>query len=221
MTMPTFPLLLLALSACAAASAGPTPAPAPAPGPSPSPSPSPAPAPAVRADTGRRGYSPADVRFLQGMIAHHAQALEMTALVPERSRRADLRLLAERIGVSQQSEIAAMQNWLRSRGEQVPCVEPGHQHGGMEHMLMPGMATPGQMARMAAATGPEFDRLFLETMIRHHQGALTMVAELFATPGSGQEPELFRLASDVDADQRAEIARMEALLASSATPLPR
>ncbi|MFL5384010.1 MAG: DUF305 domain-containing protein [Longimicrobiaceae bacterium] len=170
------------------------------------------PSAAVQADTGRRGYSPADVHFMQGMIGHHAQALEMTSLVADRSRRADLRLLAERIQLSQQSEIAAMQNWLRTRGEPVPCLEPGHQHGGMEHMLMPGMASPEQMARLAAATGAEFDRLFLETMIRHHQGALTMVAELLSTPGSGQEPELFRLASDVDADQRAEIARMEAML---------
>jgi len=163
-------------------------------------------------------YSPADVGFMQGMIAHHAQALEMTALVPARTARADLRLLAERIRVSQESEIKTMEQWLLARGEQLPCLEPGHQHGGMEHMLMPGMATPEQMARMAAATGAEFDRLFLESMIRHHQGALAMVAALFATPGAGQEPQVFGFASDVDADQRAEIARMEVLLGALPHP---
>jgi uncharacterized protein (DUF305 family) len=163
-------------------------------------------------------FSPADVSFMQGMIGHHAQALEMTALVPARTARADLRLLAERIRVSQESEIKTMEQWLLARGEQLPCLEPGHQHGGMEHMLMPGMATPEQMARMAAATGAEFDRLFLESMIRHHQGALAMVAALFATPGAGQEPQVFGFASDVDADQRAEIARMEALLGALPRP---
>jgi uncharacterized protein (DUF305 family) len=111
-----------------------------------------------------------------------------------------------------------MEQWLLARGEPLPCLEPGHEHGGMEHMLMPGMATPEQMARMAAATGAEFDRLFLESMIRHHQGALAMVAALFATPGAGQEPQVFGFASDVDADQRAEIARMEALLAALPSP---
>jgi uncharacterized protein (DUF305 family) len=171
---------------------------------------------AVPADT--NGYSPADVSFMQGMIGHHAQALEMTALVPARTARADLRLLAERIRVSQESEIKTMEQWLLARGEQLPCLEPGHEHGGMEHMLMPGMATPEQMARMAAATGAEFDRLFLESMIRHHQGALAMVAALFATPGAGQEPQVFGFASDVDADQRAEIARMEALLGALPRP---
>jgi uncharacterized protein (DUF305 family) len=171
---------------------------------------------AVPADTS--GYSPADVSFMQGMIGHHAQALEMTALVPARTARTDLRLLAERIRVSQESEIRTMQQWLLARGEQVPCLEPGHQHGGMEHMLMPGMATPEQMAALEASTGPAFERLFLETMIRHHQGALTMVAELFHTPGAGQEPQVFGFASDVDADQRAEIARMEALLGRLPNP---
>lgn len=174
---------------------------------------------AVPADTGRQGYSPADVHFMQGMIGHHAQALEMTALVPARTARQDLRLLAERIRVSQESEIKTMEQWLLARGEPVPCLEPGHQHGGMEHMLMmPGMATPEQMAALEASTGPAFERLFLETMVRHHQGALAMVATLFATPGAGQEPQVFSFASDVDADQRAEIARMEALLGALPGP---
>ena len=164
------------------------------------------------------GYSPADVHFMQGMIGHHAQALEMTALVPGRTARADLRLLAERIRVSQESEIKTMQQWLLARGEPVPCIEPGHQHGDMMHMLMPGMATPEQMVALEASTGPAFERLFLETMIRHHQGALQMVAALFSTPGAGQEPQVFGFASDVDADQRAEIARMEALLGAHPNP---
>jgi len=164
------------------------------------------------------GYSPADVRFMQGMIGHHAQALRMTALVPSRSARADVKLLAERIEASQLSEIALMTQWLRVRGQEVAAAD-GHQHvhgpGGGE-ARMPGMLTDQELAALAAARGADFDRLFLESMIRHHQGALTMVAGLFATNGAGQEPELFRLASDVDADQRAEIARMQAMLGAPA-----
>lgn len=169
----------------------------------------------VPADTNRAGYTAADVEFMQGMIGHHAQALEMTGLVAGRAASPGVRLLAERIQVSQKDEITRMQNWLRVRGEQVPCVEPGHQHDDMAaHLMMPGMATPAQMAQLAAASGNAFDRLFLELMIRHHQGALRMVADLFAAPRPAQEPEFFQMANDVDADQRAEVARMEALLAT-------
>ena len=168
----------------------------------------------ARADTNRAGYSAADVEFMQGMIGHHAQALEMTGLVAGRAATPGLSLLAERIQVSQQDEIKRMQQWLRVRGEQVPCVEPGHQHDDMAHMMMPGMATPAEMERLAAANGIAFDRLFLELMIRHHQGALRMVADFFGSRGAAQEPEIFQVANDVDADQRAEIARMEALLAT-------
>jgi uncharacterized protein (DUF305 family) len=164
----------------------------------------------------------ADARFLRDMIGHHAQALEMTELVPGRAARADLRLLAERIAVSQKDEIATMERWLRSRGEPVPSADAHqHAHGAGDHAGMPGMATPEEMARLAASTGAEFDRLFLELMIRHHEGALTMVAELFAAPGGGQDPEIFQLASDVDADQRAEIARMRRLQNGSAPAAPR
>ena len=213
---------VLALAACTPRSAQ-TPQPVPVPVPAGSAS------AAVRADTERVGYSAADVRFMQGMIGHHAQALEMVALVPGRSSRRDIALIAERIRASQETEITSMQGWLRARGESVPTVlaGAGHTHGeGMDHLmmdhdLMPGMLTHEQMERLVAASGPEFDRLFLEGMIRHHQGALQMVAELFGSQGGGQEPQIFGFASDVDADQRAEIARMEAVLATISPPNPR
>ena len=164
--------------------------------------------------TGARGsYTAADVAFMQHMIPHHAQALAMTRLVPGRSTRADMRLLAERIEVSQRDEIAAMQQWLRDRGEQVPTVDPEHAHHAMGgHENMPGMLSAAEMAQLERATGPEFDRLFLQLMIRHHEGALTMVRQLLASPGAAQQTQVFSLASEVEADQRAEIARMRALL---------
>ncbi|HKP77023.1 MAG TPA: DUF305 domain-containing protein, partial [Longimicrobiaceae bacterium] len=186
---------------------------------------------AVRADTQRNGYTAADVRFMQGMIGHHRQALEMVALVPSRSSRRDIALIAERIRVSQETEISTMQQWLRARGEAVPTILSGAAHthddgmpagmAGMDHDLMPGMLTHEQMDRLVATSGAEFERLFLEGMIRHHQGALQMVAELFATQGGGQEPQVFGFASDVDADQRAEIARMQAVLATLPPTNPR
>jgi uncharacterized protein (DUF305 family) len=148
-----------------------------------------------------RPYVDADVRFIHNMIAHHEQALVMTDLVPIRSENEDLRRLAQRIDISQRDEIARMKRWLEARRESVP---EGHAHG----PLMPGMLTEEEVTRLAAATGAEFDRLFLEFMMRHHEGALVMVADLFSTAGAGQEPELFTFASHVDADQRSEIARM-------------
>ena len=172
----------------------------------------PPPTASARADSAARGYTAADVRFVQLMIAHHAQALVMTDLVPARTGRADIRLIAERIEVSQKSEIALMRSWLERRGENAPVPDRhGAPHDDAGHGSMPGMLTPEEMARLARATGAAFDSLFLEYMIRHHEGALTMVATLFATPGAAQESEIFRLASDVDADQRAEIARMRAM----------
>ena len=167
--------------------------------------------------TAHRAYTAADVRFVQRMIAHHAQALAMTALVPSRTGRPDVRLLAERIEISQRSEIALMQDWLRRRGEPVPdpvahdAPHDAHHGGSADSALMPGMLTPLEMERLAAAEGADFERLFLELMIRHHEGALTMVAEPFPAPGAGEEPEIFNLASDVDADQRAEIRRLRAM----------
>ena len=174
------------------------------------------------ADSARARYSEADVRFMQRMIGHHAQALEMTSLVPARSSREDMQLLAKRIEASQQHEIGLMRRWLEHRGEEAPSVSTHHEqqheqhhegagHEGMMPGMMPGMLTPEELARLSKATGAEFDRLFLQFMIRHHEGALTMVSEFFATPGAGQEPEIFSLASEIDGDQRAEIKRMRAL----------
>lgn len=160
-------------------------------------------------DLSRVPYTAADVQFMQGMIHHHSQALDMTALLPSRTARQDMRLLAQRIDVSQADEIRMMQDWLEARGQEAPSVHAHHAAGAT---LMPGMLTADQMARLAAATGPEFDRLFLEGMIQHHGGALLMVEGLFATPGAGQESEIFAFASDVDADQRMEIGRMRAML---------
>jgi uncharacterized protein (DUF305 family) len=166
------------------------------------------------ADLSRVPHTAADVRFMQGMIGHHAQALEMTALVASRSRNEDIRKLAQRIDVSQRDEISMMEEWLKSRGQPLPAPHAHHAHGAA---LMPGMLNPDEMARLTAANGVEFDRLFLAFMIKHHEGALTMVNELFATPGAGQESEIFAFASDVDADQRMEIERMGAMLATLAS----
>jgi uncharacterized protein (DUF305 family) len=160
-------------------------------------------------DLSRVQHTDADVRFMQGMIGHHAQALEMTALLATRTRREDMHLLAQRIDASQADEIAFMQRWLRTHGAEVPDQHAHHAHGAQ---LMPGMLTEEQMAQLAAAMGPQFDRLFLESMIKHHIGALTMVSDLFATAGAGQEAEIFAFASDVDADQRIEIRRMGTML---------
>ena len=160
-------------------------------------------------DLSRIQHTEADVRFMQGMIGHHAQAIEMTALLHSRTTSEDMRKLALRIEVSQADEIKMMREWLRSRGAEVPSEHAHHAHGAK---LMPGMLTPDEMARLAAAKGQEFDRLFLEFMIKHHAGALTMVEELFASTGAGQESEIFAFASEVDADQRMEIERMGAML---------
>lgn len=159
---------------------------------------------------------------MQGMIHHHAQALEMTSLLETRTAREEMKLLAKRIDVSQTDEIKMMQRWLRERGKDAPDprAHAGHDMTSMPGMtmtmdapLMPGMLTPDEMARLAAAKGAEFDRLFLEFMIKHHEGALVMVKELFASPASGQTAEIFAFASDVEADQRAEIDRMRRMRA--------
>lgn len=150
-------------------------------------------------------FTDADVRFMQGMIGHHAQAIEMTQLLMSRTMREDMRLLARRIELSQADEIETMRRWLAARGQTVPT---GHVHG-----LMPGMLTTEEMSRLAHARGAEFDRLFLEGMIRHHDGALVMVKALFDHPGAGQDLEIFAFASEVDVDQRIEISRMGVMLA--------
>jgi len=164
-------------------------------------------------------YTPADVEFMQGMIAHHAQALEMVALVPDRTTTESIRVLAQRIDISQRDEIRLMRSWLTERGQAAPDPAAAHErHAGMHEMLMPGMLTADQMARLAAAKGAEFDRLFLQLMIQHHQGALAMVKTLFGTQGAAQETPTFRYASGVDADQRFEIERMQKLLARETRP---
>jgi uncharacterized protein (DUF305 family) len=184
--------------------------------------------PVDQATATRLPYTEADVRFMQGMIHHHAQAVEMVALVHGRTTNPELVRLAHRIDVSQTDEIAFMQNWLAERGEEVPEVhaghaaaENGHGHGhGLGHghhgpghdELMPGMLSPEQMGELAAASGAEFDRLFLEFMIFHHEGALFMVEELFSSPRAGQQSEIFHFASHVDSDQRIEIERMLRML---------
>ena len=165
----------------------------------------------------------ADVRFMQEMIGHHQQAVEMTALVSARTRRPQLRMLAERIGLSQSDEMALMRRWLRAHGGSGDATashdmseHDGHDMsgtGGIQLMpLMPGMLSRTEMAALRAARGARFDRLFLEGMIRHHGGALTMVEQLLHAPGAAQESSINRFVSDVDADQRAEIARMRRML---------
>jgi uncharacterized protein (DUF305 family) len=160
-------------------------------------------------------HTPADVLFMQNMIGHHAQALEMTALVPSRAATEDLKKLALRIEVSQADEIRMMQDWLRARGEPVPDAHAHHAHGSA---LMPGMLTPAEMARLSEISGPAFDRSFLESMIRHHQGALIMVRDLLATPGAGQDSDVFEFISEVEADQGMEIDRMAAMLTTVKEP---
>ena len=191
-------------------------------------------------------WTEADVRFMQGMIPHHAQALEMTALVERHATTEAVRRMALRMEISQRDEIALMERWLRERDQAVPDWRGGMEHGvarsmsmadgasgggtvgsghgghaagagapgeGMAGMaMMPGMLTPAQMDRLRDARGAAFDRLFLESMIQHHQGAIVMVRDLFTARGGGQESEIFQFASHVDADQTAEIERMQGVL---------
>ena len=145
---------------------------------------------------------------MQGMIGHHAQAVEMVALIADRTATEDLKRLGLRIQVSQEDEMNMMRTWLQVRGEKVPGPHSHHEPGG----FMPGMLTAEEMTQLANAKGKEFDRLFLQGMIKHHAGAITMVDELFKTPGAGQDGEIFAFASDVDADQRMEIERMGLML---------
>jgi uncharacterized protein (DUF305 family) len=179
------------------------------------------PAEQAKSDHGQMPFTAADVRFMQGMIHHHAQAIVMADWAQTHGARNDVKILAQRIDVAQRDEIAFMQRWLKERGQTVP--DPMELHEGMAGMpgmsdseLMPGMLTAAQMAALDSARGPEFDRLFLTGMIQHHQGAITMVNQLFGTPGAGQELYVFRFASDVNADQQTEIDRMRRMLAANA-----
>lgn len=194
------------------------------------------PAAQAKADNGLPSYTAADVRFMQGMIAHHAQAVAMAGMTPTHGAAGDIRILSERINVGQRDEIAFMQRWLRDRHETAPDPFPAHEMSpgqapadattmpttspmpmpgmSMPGGLMPGMLTPEQMHQLDNARGPEFDRLFLTFMIQHHQGALRMVDQLFSSPGAGQDGYVFRFASDVSADQNTEIARMRGMLSA-------
>ncbi len=165
---------------------------------------------------GQFPYSDADVEFMSGMIPHHAQAVIMAGWAPTHGARQDVAILCERILVGQRDEIAMMQQWLRDRGLEVPdATSTRHKMkmNGMEHeMLMPGMMSDEQMAALDKARGPEFDRLFLEGMIRHHQGAVDMVEVLFKAYGAAQDETIYKFASDVYADQSIEIDRMHEML---------
>ena len=169
---------------------------------------------------GQFPYSDADVEFMSGMIPHHAQAVLMGGWAPTHGAREDVAILCERIVVGQRDEIATMQQWLRDRGQPVPdATSTRHRMkmNGVEHdMLMPGMMTDEQMAALDKARGPEFDRLFLEGMIRHHQGAIDMVDVLFKSYGAAQDELVFKFATDVHADQSIEIDRMHEMLGDSA-----
>jgi len=165
---------------------------------------------------GRLPYTDADVDFMSGMIPHHAQAVIIAGWAPSHGARTDVAILCERIVVAQRDEIAMMQTWLRDRGQLVPdATSTRHKMkvNGVEHeMLMPGMLTDEEMAALDRARGPEFDRLFLVGMIKHHQGAIDMVDVLFKAYGAAQDETVFRFASDVYADQSIEIDRMNKML---------
>ena len=152
-------------------------------------------------------YTDADVSFMQGMIPHHQQALEMTALVRQHAVTEAVQRMALRMEISQRDEIALISAWLADRGETIEMSNMG----AMQHEMM-GMLTPEQMQTLSETRGMDFDRLFLEGMIQHHRGALAMVTELFSTSGAAQESTIFKFAEEIDADQLMEIERMQGLL---------
>jgi uncharacterized protein (DUF305 family) len=160
--------------------------------------------------------SPADVSFMQGMIMHHSQAVEMTALIPSHTQNKEIRLLGAKISSSQSDEMLFMKRWLAARAEPISMAMPGMPDmdmSGKPMAAMPGMLTPAQMQALRSAKGPTFDHLFLTGMIQHHNGALIMVKDLFNTAGAGQDADLFNFATDADNTQRAEIKIMQGLLA--------
>ena len=176
----------------------------------------------AKMDSGRTRFSPADVEFLQGMIHHHAQAILMSGRATTHDASPAIRELAARIIVAQRDEIVFMQRWLREHKQDVPDADTAHfTMAGMDMKLMPGMLTPEQLKFLDEARGKNFDRTFMEYMILHHQGAISMVQKLFASEGATQNEYVFRFASDVDADQTAEIERMRRMLASGSLSVPR
>ena len=171
----------------------------------------------ARADSARIPYTEADVQFMQGMISHHSQAIVMAKWAPTHGASPAVLTLCGRIINAQTDEIAIMQQWLRDRHQTVPEAKPlpmkMKMNGIVMDMLMPGMLSDDQMKQLDAARGTEFDRLFLRFMIQHHSGAVSMVKDLFATAGAGQDQTVFKFASDVNVDQTTEIARMQKMLA--------
>ena len=176
----------------------------------------------ARTDSARLRFTDADVHFMTGMIGHHGQALVMSAMAPRNGASRSIQTLAARIINAQNDEIASMEKWLRDRGQPVPELHIAGTtmmvHGAEHAMHMPGMLTPDQIRELDSARGPEFDRLFLTYMIQHHEGAVTMVLDLFATDGAAQDEPAFKLASDIQVDQRTEIARMKLMLESLPAP---
>ena len=170
----------------------------------------------ARADSALTGYHAADVHFMTGMIGHHAQALVMSGFAPENGASSTIQTLCARIINAQQDEIDIMQTWLRDRGLEVPEIHIADGklmiHGPEHAMHMPGMLSAEQLEELSHARGPDYDRLFLKYMIMHHKGAVTMVLELFNTDGAAQDDFVFKLASDIQADQSSEIERMELML---------
>lgn len=194
----TAALALIALTACATASRPPS---------------SSGVAPSA-AETGRVAYTAADVHFMSGMIHHHAQAVLIAGWAPTHDASASLRALCERIVVGQNDEIALASRWLEQHKQPVPEMDTRHaMMPGMQHPMMPGMLSADQLQQLDRARGAEFDRLFLTFMIQHHQGAITMVNDLFSA-GGGEEEIVYRFASDVFADQTTEIDRMQKMLAA-------
>ncbi len=174
--------------------------------------------PATTVGTGQQGPTEADVKFMQGMIMHHNQAVAMVALMKGRTTNAHLMEFGKRISISQTDEVNYMKRWLTNRNK--PISEMGDMAGmdmsgmsGMAMQMMPGMLTPAQMDELGKAKGSAFDQLFLTGMIQHHKGALTMVNELFDTPNAGQDPQLFDFTADVSVTQEGEIAAMQDMLA--------
>ncbi len=172
----------------------------------------------ARQDSVLMRVSEADVRFMTGMIGHHAQALVMAGFAPANESGPQIRILTARIINAQTDEIAYMQQWLRERGRPTPEVDgTGHM---AQRMQMPGMLSPQQLERLEDARGVEFDRLFLTYMIQHHEGAVTMVHELFAIDGAALDDLAFKLASDIQVDQITEVARMQSMLDALPAPEP-
>ena len=170
----------------------------------------------ARLDSIRRPYTKADIEFMSGMIHHHAQAVKMARWCPDHGANRSLAIFCRRIDMAQTSEIDLMQTWLKDRNQPVPEPNPRGmimKMNDMEHLMpMPGMLTDAQMAKLDSARGVEFDRLFLEFMILHHQGAIAMVDSLFNTRAAAQDEVVFKFASDVHADQSSEVARMKQML---------